>query len=359
YNESRNAVYRVRLTCCRKTAVWAIIPSLIYGLQLLYSYYASAQLLTEERIDVGDFVVYASALFSLTMMLSDLVEKFVSVKAEGKYLEALLECITEYGYHEEEEPESCEMQSFETIEFSHVYFSYFKDDNYALKDLCTVIHAGEKISIVGENGSGKSTFIKLLLGLYTPIKGSILIDGKDLREISQKTLRKLFAPVFQDFATTSYTIAENVSLNEKIDADKVRSSLKRAGVIDKINSLPKGTDTSIYFRLDPEGTELSGGELQKLAMARAYYKNAPILVLDEPTAALSPQAEKELYQKVWHESGTQTVFFISHRLSSCCESERILVFRNGKLIEEGDHNMLMQENGHYCKLFETQAEHYR
>lgn len=360
YNESRNTVYRIRLNCCKKTAAWALIPALIYGSQLFYSYYASAQLLTRDQIDIGGFVAYASALFSMTMLLSNLVDSAVSVRAERQYLVSLLDCMSEYSVSE---PDSrCELteqnDAFHMIEFSHVYFSYYNDENYALKDLNIVIHAGDKISVVGENGSGKSTFIKMLLGLYTPTKGTILIDGTDLRDLSPLKVSRLFAPVFQDYATTAYSIGENVALQADPDENRLHKSLERAGIWGKVASLPNGAATYVFYRLDPDGTELSGGELQKLAMGRAYYKDAPVLVLDEPTAALSPQAEEELYQKVWHESGTKTVFFISHRLSSCCDSERILVFREGELAEAGNHKTLMEKHAYYYQLFQTQAEHY-
>lgn len=364
YKECRRAITQLRLERCKKTAVWAILPAAVYGLQLFWAYLAATRLLSAGQIGVGGLVVYANALFTLASMAGDLADQAASVQAEGQYLEALLACIQEYE-------ETCQTKerakdsggqksaaAFHTIQFSHVSFSYSGDENYALKDLNLVIHAGEKISIVGENGSGKSTFIKLLLGLYTPTKGTVLIDGKDLREIPAAEAARFFAPVFQDYAVPAYPIKESVALLPDIDAARLRTSLKQADVLQKVDSLPKGADTYIFYRLSPEGTELSGGEMQKIAAARAYYKDAPVLVLDEPTAALSPQAEVDFYRRVWHESGNRTVFFISHRLSSCCESERILVFREGALTEEGSHRELMDRNGYYHQLFQTQAEHY-
>ena len=172
-------------------------------------------------------------------------------------------------------------------------------------------------------------------------------------------MKKLFATIFQDYMVTSYTIANNITFDDTVDETRMNVCLEMAGLREKIDSLPKGANTNVFFKLSNEGTELSGGEMQKLAMSRVYYKDAPFFILDEPAASLSPKAELELYNKMWSMSSEKTVLLISHRLSSCCDEKKILVFKNGKIEEIGNHKELMEKQDYYFELFSKQAENYK
>lgn len=356
YNKCREYVYGERKKNCKKSVILSIIPSVIFGVQMLISYMLAGYFLMEGKISVGDFLIYAGAFWGIASGFRSVAEKMVMIKTEGMYLGALQKCFT---YDVEASEGALMVEGFQSIEFRNVFFSYSGDENYVLHDLNVVIREGDKLALVGENGSGKSTFIKLLLGLYKPTKGTVLLNGKDMSLYSRQQVKDIFAPIFQDYAITSYTIEDNIAFTEQIDEAKMEKALEQAGILEKICALPKGIKTHVFYKLSNEGTELSGGELQKLAMSRVYYKDAPIYILDEPAAALSPKAELDLYSKIWRLAEDKTVLLISHRLSSCCEAQKILVFRQGNIEETGNHKQLMEAAGYYSTLFLAQAENYR
>ena len=218
---------------------------------------------------------------------------------------------------------------------------------------------GEHLSIVGLNGAGKTTFIKLLCRLYDPTGGVILLDGVDIREYDYADYMRQFAPVFQDFKLFCVSLKENITLQEKDDTD-LSELLKLVELDGFAGKLKKGTDTCIYKFFDEEGVEPSGGEQQKMAIARALYKQSPIVILDEPTAALDPIAEYEIYRQFHTLVGGKTAFYISHRLSSCKFCDKIAVFSEGKIAEYGNHEELAAiPNGIYAEMFEAQAQYYR
>ena len=358
YNSCREFVYGERKKYCKKNIKYAIIPAVVFGIQMFLSYYIAGDLLLKHRIDVGDFIIYAGGIWGIASGGRAFVEKLVLLKNENMYLGALGKCFL-YEAQETDNTGKLSVEAFESIEFENVSFSYNSDDNYAICNLNVRITAGDKISIVGENGSGKSTFIKLLLGLYTPTKGTVYLNGKDIQLYDREQVKKLFATIFQDYMVTSYTIANNITFDDTVDETRMNVCLEMAGLREKIDSLPKGANTNVFFKLSNEGTELSGGEMQKLAMSRVYYKDAPFFILDEPAASLSPKAELELYNKMWSMSSEKTVLLISHRLSSCCDAKKILVFKNGKIEEIGNHKELMEEQDYYFELFSKQAENYK
>lgn len=358
YNSCREFVYGERKKYCKKNIKYAIIPAVVFGIQMFLSYYIAGDLLLKHRIDVGDFIIYAGGIWGIASGGRAFVEKLVLLKNENMYLGALGKCFL-YEAQETDNTGKLSVESFESIEFENVSFSYNSDDNYAICNLNVRITAGDKISIVGENGSGKSTFIKLLLGLYTPTKGTVYLNGKDIQLYDREQVKKLFATIFQDYMVTSYTIANNITFDDTVDETRMNVCLEMAGLREKIDSLPKGANTNVFFKLSNEGTELSGGEMQKLAMSRVYYKDAPFFILDEPAASLSPKAELELYNKMWSMSSEKTVLLISHRLSSCCDAKKILVFKNGKIEEIGNHKELMEKQDYYFELFSKQAENYK
>ncbi len=358
YNSCREFVYGERKKYCKKNIKYAIIPAVVFGIQMFLSYYIAGDLLLKHRIDVGDFIIYAGGICGIASGGRAFVEKLVLLKNENMYLGALGKCFL-YEAQETDNTGKLSVEAFESIEFENVSFSYNSDDNYAICNLNVRITAGDKISIVGENGSGKSTFIKLLLGLYTPTKGTVYLNGKDIQLYDREQVKKLFATIFQDYMVTSYTIANNITFDDTVDETRMNVCLEMAGLREKIDSLPKGANTNVFFKLSNEGTELSGGEMQKLAMSRVYYKDAPFFILDEPAASLSPKAELELYNKMWSMSSEKTVLLISHRLSSCCDAKKILVFKNGKIEEIGNHKELMEKQDYYFELFSKQAENYK
>ena len=245
------------------------------------------------------------------------------------------------------------------IEFRHVSFSYPKTDKKILDDICIKIRPGEHLSIVGLNGAGKTTFIKLLCRLYDPTEGQILLDGVDIRDYDYRQYMQQFAPVFQDFKLFSFTIDENIAFANP-DKGKVDEYIELVGLKDKVDELEKGTQTTIFKYFDEKGIEPSGGEQQKIAIARALYKDSPVVILDEPTSALDPLAEYEVYKQFHTLVGGKTAFYISHRLSSCKFCDSIAVFSEGKIAEYGSHEELIRiPSGIYAKMFEAQAKYYR
>lgn len=245
------------------------------------------------------------------------------------------------------------------IEFSHVSFKYPRSEQYVLKDINLKITSGEHLSVVGLNGAGKTTFIKLLCRLYDVTEGEILIDGLNIKEYSEEEYRKLFAVVFQDFQLFAFSLKENIAFGENENTEEVEKVLKLSGFYEDAQKLPQGLDTMLYKSFDEKGTELSGGQQQKTAIARALYKNAPIVILDEPTAALDPVAEYDIYRSFDTLVGGKTAIYISHRLSSCKFCDRIAVFAENTIKEYGTHDELVdKKNGIYAELFAAQAQYY-
>lgn len=251
------------------------------------------------------------------------------------------------------------------IEFRNVAFSYPGTDKKVLDGINITVEPGEHLSIVGLNGAGKTTFIKLLCRLYDPTSGEILLDGKNIKDYDYAEYMEQFAPVFQDFKLFGFTMGENVLLKETefqtpAERQKLDALLKQVELDGMVGRLSKGADTTLFKMFEEDGVEPSGGEQQKLAIARALYKNAPVIILDEPTAALDPIAEYEIYRQFHTLVGDKTAFYISHRLSSCRFCDRIAVFSDGKIAEYGSHDELAAvPGGIYAKMFEAQAQYYR
>lgn len=245
------------------------------------------------------------------------------------------------------------------IEFRNVSFSYPNTGVKVLKNVSIKIKAGERLSVVGLNGAGKTTFIKLLCRLYDTDEGEILLDGVNIREYDYDEYMKLFSVVFQDFRLLAFTAQDNILLGREDTPEHTDELFEKVGLLDKINSLPNGRDTMMFRQFDKNGVQLSGGEQQKLAIARALYKDAPVVILDEPTAALDPVAEYEIYCKFNELVGGKTAVYISHRLSSCKFCDRIAVFSDCTIKELGTHEELVhKQNGIYAEMFRAQAQYY-
>lgn len=247
------------------------------------------------------------------------------------------------------------------ITFEHVCFRYYGAEKNTLDDISFTFRPGERIALVGMNGAGKTTLVKLLCGLYRPTSGDIKINGVSVSDFCRDDYYRLFSPVFQDVQTSFFSLAETVTatLGDEVDRLRAEECMRKAGLGAKIDSLPDGIDTKLDKQVNKNGIELSGGEAQKLMMARALYKNAPVLVLDEPTAALDPIAENEIYLHYRDMTKGKTSLFISHRLASTQFCDRILFLDGGKIAEEGTHDELISNGGEYAKLYEIQSCWYR
>lgn len=244
------------------------------------------------------------------------------------------------------------------IEFKNVSFKYPNTESYALQNINLKINNGEHLAVVGRNGSGKTTFIKLMCRLYDVTDGEILINGINIKEYSKESIISLYSVVFQDFKIFSTTLAQNISTNEEYDKERLYDALDKANIKDRVLAMENKESTYLYKDLDKAGVEISGGEAQKLALARALYKDAPIVILDEPTAALDPIAEHEIYNRFNSFVENKTAIYISHRLSSCVFCDKIAVFDKSKLVESGTHQELLTAGEKYFELWNAQAKYY-
>ena len=309
---------------------------------------------------IGDFTMYFSTINGFGDWMKGILGDLAHIKAQNMYLDDMREFL-EIKSEDKEKTRDIPIDSSYEIEFKNVSFKYPKTDKYIYKNLSLKIKKGQRLAIVGINGAGKTTFVKLLCRLYEPTSGEILINGVNIKDFSKEEYYKILSVVFQDIKTFAFTVAENVSLEnlEDVDREKVLHCIEKAGVGDKINSLQKGIDTSLLKILDGEGVELSGGENQKLAVARALYKTGKIVILDEPTSALDAVAEYNIYKGFDELIGDKTAIYISHRLASTKFCDVIAFFENGEIVEYGTHEELLKKNGKYSDMFNIQAEYYK
>ena len=309
---------------------------------------------------IGDFTMYFSTINGFGDWMKGILGDLAHIKAQNMYLDDMREFL-EIKSEDKEKTRDIPIDSSYEIEFKNVSFKYPKTDKYIYKNLSLKIKKGQRLAIVGINGAGKTTFVKLLCRLYEPTSGEILINGVNIKDFSKEEYYKILSVVFQDIKTFAFTVAENVSLEnlEDVDREKVLHCIEKAGVGDKINSLEKGIDTSLLKILDGEGVELSGGENQKLALARALYKNGKIVILDEPTSALDAVAEYNIYKGFDELIGDKTAIYISHRLASTKFCDVIAFFENGEIVEYGTHEELLKKNGKYSDMFNIQAQYYK
>ncbi len=299
---------------------------------------------------------------SIVILVSSIQNFFVSMSqiiSNNEYLKILYEYIDLAGVSSQGEIIPKEQRDW-TIEFHNVSFKYPSSEEYALRNVSFKISSNSQTAIVGVNGSGKTTMIKLLCGFYKPQEGYITLNEIKIQDYDRDAYLDLFSVVFQDFKIFAFPIGENVAASVEYDERKVWQALKTAGLDNKTRSLSNQLNHYIYKNVDMDGTDISGGEEQKLAIARAFYKDAPFIIFDEPTAALDPVAEAEIYTKFKQIVGDKAAVFISHRLSSCRFCERIFVFDKGKIVQKGTHDELLQNNnGKYFELWNAQAQYYQ
>lgn len=309
------------------------------------------------RLSIGSFAMYSAAITAFASALRCMLESVMEIRAYDLYYENL-DAYLKAPARLREGANRPLPAGNHRIEFKNVGFRYRGAQTWALRGIDFTLMPGEKLSVVGENGAGKTTFIKLLMRLYDPTEGQILLDGTDIREIDYDAYLSLFSAVFQDYKLFPFSLLDNVILSQPRDEQRAERILRDVGLGGKLDHLPRGTDTSVSRQFDPLGFEPSGGEGQKLALARALYKDAPIVVLDEPTAALDPRAEFDLYRRFDSLVSGKTAVYISHRLSSARFCDRIAVFDGGRIVEAGTHRDLMQRRGKYAELFTLQAQFY-
>ena len=312
------------------------------------------------RISVADFALYFGAVTGFSAFVTNLVNCYSALTGANLKVNDLRAFLDDTDAPEPKHPAALPNMQTMRIEFDHVSFAYTPDGEKVLDDFCLSIEPGEKVALVGVNGAGKTTIVKLLCGLYQPDSGVIRIGGTDIRQYRKKDLFSLFSPVFQDLFLLPATLAENVSCQplKETDLIQVRSCLKKAGLWEAIAAYP-AKEKSPMLREIEEGIVLSGGQTQKLLMARALYKNAPILVLDEPTAALDPISESETYESFHALAKDKTAVYISHRLASTRFCDRIALLSHGRITEQGTHEALLRQNGEYARMFEIQSHYYR
>lgn len=309
---------------------------------------------------VGAVTRYISAITSLSNGISSLLSVLGDMKNNAHYLKIAFELldIPNEMYQGSLSVEKRSDRNYE-VEFKDVSFKYPSAGTYALEHVSMKFKVGERLAVVGQNGSGKTTMIKLLCRLYDPTEGQILLNGIDIRKYNYAEYMNIFSVVFQDFQLLAYGLGQNVAGSMDYDAARAEACLGDAGLKERLASMPKGLDTCVGKDFDKEGVEISGGEAQKVAIARALYKDAPFIVLDEPTAALDPVAEAEIYSGFDALIQDKTAIYISHRLSSCRFCDRIAVFDQGHIVQFGNHDELVEKkNGKYYELWQAQAQYY-
>ena len=324
-----------------------IVSYLYVGLKAIYG-----------MISIGSALKYISAYANLVESVSGIFYSWIEINVKAEYLSYFYDFmeIQNKQYQGTIPTEKRDDNEFE-IEFRDVSFRYPNTENFVLRHVNQKIKIGTKTAVVGKNGAGKTTFIKLLCRLYEPTEGQILLNGVDIRYYDYKDYSRIFSVVFQDFNLFSFSIAQNVACDKDFDEQKVTDCLERAGFGERLKTMPDGIGTNIY-QMEDNGVEISGGEAQKIAIARALYKDAPFVILDEPTSALDPVAEYEIYQHFDKMVQGKTSIYISHRMSSCRFCDKILVFDQGQIVEEGNHEELMAGDGLYSKLWNAQAQYY-
>lgn len=342
--------------------IWNIanlFPQLTSGVQNATAYLYLVYDTIFNNCPIGNLTIYISSVNRLAESLSNIVKSYLRLNRQSMYVNDYLDFmnihLSQYSKSEAHPEFNCNS----VIEFSNVSFIYPGSSEYSLKDVSITIRGNEKLCLVGSNGSGKSTFIKLLLRLYEPTKGEILLNNVNIKYYSIDEYYKLFAPVFQDFCLYYLSLRENIVFDNKTNIDKLKEVATQSGINSFIDKLEFGYDTQIGKMIDDRGVDPSGGEGQKLAIARALYHDRQIYLLDEPTASLDPNAEYEIYSKFSSIIHDKCAILITHRLSAVQLADKVAVLEDGKLVEYGTHKELYKKGGIYTEMFDKQAQFYR
>lgn len=356
-NTEREGVRKNVFTIARINSAGGIGTGMIQGILLCVSYYCVLALAIAGTITVGMVLRYAQAIFQACMSVSASIRLAGEFRTDVGRIASTLEYLNLEA--EKTKGDSFTEMTKGVIEFRNVSFRYPGTKELVLDHVSLKIEPSEKIAVVGKNGSGKTTLVKLLCRLYEPEEGEILWNGKNIREYDLREWQKIFAIVFQDYSLLSLTLGQNVAASEQYEVERAKEVLQLAGFGERLNKLKKGLETVVYPEYEQDGVSFSGGEEQKIAIARAIYKGGQICILDEPTAALDPVSESRVYESFDEIVKGKTAVYISHRLSSCKFSDRIFVLDNGKIAESGTHEALLSQNGLYAQLWQAQAQYYK
>ncbi len=343
--------------------VWGIVLSVFTTVANCLLFLYVAYMVTKGRIEVGDYSLYTGALNSISSGVNTVITSTATIFEGTLFIENLIDFLKDKKKVVPllDTPRIPKKHGGHTIEFKNVSFKYPGSERYVLKDINIKLGAGETVVLVGLNGAGKTTLIKLLTRLYDPTDGVILLDGYDIREYDVDELYKLFGIIFQDFGKYAVTVKENIAFGQ-IDKEIYDADLQNAALQSNskafIDRLPNGYDTPLMRIFEENGIELSIGQWQKLSVARAFYSDSDIFILDEPTASLDAIAEQEIFNQFDELRKDKLTLFVSHRLSSATTASKIIVLMNGEVVEQGTHAELMDLGGHYCNLFSTQAQRY-
>lgn len=358
YDESirRTRRYDAKYTAIK--CICSITDLLLYAAADIVTYWYLINLL-RNGLSITMFVFYIGIVFGISRWIKHIMRNYVTCINSSKVICGYREYM-ELG-NDRKEKNLVPSDGFAGIDivFDHVSYKYNHSERYVLKDVSFHIERGNHIALVGLNGAGKSTIAKLISGLYLPTEGDIYINGINTKDIDRKAYYGKVSAIFQETLVLSYTVAENVALSEEYDRERVIDALTKAGIIDKINTLPYGIDTYIGQDISEEGINLSGGERQKLLLARALYRDPAFIIFDEPTAALDALAESEIYELCDNRLENITSLFISHRLASTRFCKEIILLEDGKIVELGSHEELMKKKNEYYKLFEIQSKYYK
>jgi ABC-type multidrug transport system fused ATPase/permease subunit len=351
---------KINKTYAQRSSGYLMGSKINLALTASATYLILALMVIRKEIGIGDFTMLSTAVTTIVASINVVLKQILEVKKFCGYTDKYIKYVEGNKYTEKGD-RSVDVSEDVFIEFKNVSFKYPGSSNYALNNINAVIRKGERLSVVGLNGAGKTTFIKLLCRLYECTEGEILLNGVNILDYEYGSYMKLLSVVFQDFCLLGFSIKENIicDMPEKAEDDKLMPLIERVGLREKVDSLPLGLMTPVFRYYDQNGFEPSGGEQQKIAMARALYKDAPILILDEPTAALDPKAEKEIYERFASMVINKTAIFISHRLASGKFCDRILVVKNGEIVESGSHESLLAlSEGLYRAMYMSQEKMY-
>lgn len=335
----------------------AVCTRMGYYLVILF---VAFRILALKNMMIGDGLMVVMAMFSVTEALLDQENSFFQLHEHAMYI-GDLRAFWEYEPKiREDEAGAVPTMPVEELRAEDLSFSYFGSGRKVIDDISFTIKGGQTAAIVGHNGAGKSTLVKLLMRLYEPTSGHIYLNDREIDGYRLSAYRNCFFTVFQDFKVFSLTVGENILMRRTADSDAalLTESLRESGMLDTVSSFPQGFDTQMSREFDDKGVSLSGGQNQKIALSRLYAKNAPIAILDEPSSALDPIAEYELFENMKRICEGRTVIFISHRLSSAISADVIFMMEQGRIIERGSHESLMRQNGKYAEMFRKQAEKY-
>ena len=351
----------MRIRDCRRALFAKILAALLAFIQNSVAYAVLIGLLLAGKMTAGDFVFYFGIVGTIASFMQGIVAAVVKLKERGDKIAYYREL---FDYHNQyNHGKGCELPAGAVkIELRDVWYKYDGAEDFTLKGINLTLQAGESLALVGINGAGKTTLVKLICGFYRPVKGEILVNGKQIDEYNIEEYYSMISAVFQEIRSIPFTLFEFVAsadLERPTAREDAISAMKDSGIWEKVESLPNGMDTHLMKGIYDDGVDFSGGEMQKLVLARAIYKNGNMLILDEPTAALDPIAENKIYLKYRDLTKDKTSIYISHRFASTRFCDRIVLLEGGVITECGTHDELMEKNGQYAYMFGVQAKYYK